>query len=971
MFKKALVAILALAIVSMMFAPVFAWEYWYGEHDELYEQWGPHASQILIKLYDSEISEWETGIENGEIDITDWPLDHTHLARYTSPPWSEKLNVYDYGAEFGLYLFDLNNNNNTFLGNPPNPAYPNPRYPNPMGYTVAQSGNLYDNGYVLRHAIAHHVNRDAVVSYVGEEAAVAVYTPLPPCYGKYCHPDIKPGGALEELTHPYDPVESNAILDASGMFPYGLDGWRYWDRNRNGVYDGPSEYLVLKIISRIDHRPRDYMGTLLELELLGQKIHVVNLHLTITAARIQWMTNKDANIYTAGWSFTATPDVLTLWQWQYYWHPGRPYNSAGCNKDAFNDAADGVSYANTQDDAIYWCRIASEVFCESVLSITVYNSRGFKVMSKTSVDPLAIGQKWYGVVNWPGYGIDNFYSFKNMHTSCQKWCNTIRYGFKTVDLRQLNPIYTEWLWDNTVIDLIGYDSLVARNPYTMAFTPWVCKTFSIGTYQHPVYGTCSKIVFTLRNDVYFQDGTQLTVADVFFTFVEIDDLLAARGLSPPWWISNVQNILSFSILDPMNFEVLLDVKSMFAIGWIGGNRILPKHIWKPIVTGAIAPKSGVAWDPTTFAPDPNMIGSGQWRLDEYVESSHILLVANRPSSVVDTGIKCLDPNANSVPIHSPKGYFRLKPKYVDIHADNWRAKILCKESVPPCNPQKWMWVNLTATDTNLWMERLDFIYTTLTPPYIGQHLWFENESLEAPMCEWEIVDWIDGNLPEYPPNGILSVGDILRLLPITITPPKPGQPTPPPGVTICVAIKDILTPEINMPRFPDHNELLTGQVIEALKYVYVDLNSDGDYADIGEQLVVGEHEYEKPNDPIVETFTVNLTKCFHTVTLAKKFITEWFLCPNNAFDHYPYDLWINVTWPIWITIKEDIVGSYYVNTQLLAPDCKVDLKDVFAAGKAFGSVPGDAKWNTVADINGDYKIDLKDYFAICKKFGKW
>jgi len=80
---------------------------------------------------------------------------------------------------------------------------------------------------------------------------------------------------------------------------------------------------------------------------------------------------------------------------------------------------------------------------------------------------------------------------------------------------------------------------------------------------------------------------------------------------------------------------------------------------------------------------------------------------------------------------------------------------------------------------------------------------------------------------------------------------------------------------------------------------------------------------------------------------------------------------ISKTLPIWITIPEDITGTYYVNTQLLAPDCKVDLKDVFAAGKAFGSVPGDNKWNTGADINHDYKIDLKDYFAIAKKFGKW
>jgi hypothetical protein len=484
-----------------------------------------------------------------------------------------------------------------------------------------------------------------------------------------------------------------------------------------------------------------------------------------------------------------------------------------------------------------------------------------------------------------------------------------------------------------VIDLIGYDSLVARNPYTMAFTPWVSKTFKIDTYMHPVYGLCSKIIFTLRNDVYWQDGTQLTLADIYFTFVEIDDLLAARGLAPPWWISNVQNILSFSILDPLNFEVLLDVKSMWAIGWIGGNRILPKHIWKPIVTGAIAPKSGVAWDPTTFAPDPNMIGSGPWRLDEYVESSHILLVANTPSSVVDTGIKCIDPNANSVPIHSPKGYFRLKPKYVDIHADNYRAKILCKESVPPCNPQKWMLVNLTATDHNLWMEEFEF---ELVAPDMLVLRWPEDTG-----CTWQVVQ---------------EVGDMLKVVPVA----PPG----PPGAYIWLYVEYILPPNPNP-------ILHCGQIIEAEKHIFVDGVEQTHLVINGTDTLLPVHEFEIPCHPIVETFTLNLSKCLHTVDLRKQLLTQWYLTPSNELVAYPYDPWINVTWPIWVTIKEDIVGSYYINTQLVAPDCKVDLKDVFAAGKAFGSVPGDAKWNTVADINNDYKIDLKDYFAICKKFGKW
>jgi ABC-type transport system substrate-binding protein len=938
MYKKVLIAIVVLAMISMMFAPAFAWEYPDGSHDTKYEKFGPRADSLLINLYSSEISEWETGLEGREIDITDWPLDSLHKDRYTSPPWNSTLKVLGYGAEFGFYTFDLNQNNNTYLGNPPNPARPNPRWPNPMGYTVAQSGIIHDGGYPLRHAIAHCVNRSDIINHIGYGKPLC--TIVPPSLSKYHNPSVD--------CHPYNLTEASRILDESGMFPFdAIEGRRFWDRNRNGIKD-LGESLALKLVARIDHQPRDIMGTLLAIELEKIGVHVDTFHLTITAARIQVYTNADFHIYTGSASVDLDLTYLLGWNWDYTTY-------CGCNKDAYNHAAEGVQYANTQDDAVVNARIAQEVFCDAVMGVPVLYIEGFKAMSRTYVgheDPYE-GEKWYGIVNQPGFGIDNRYTFMNMHTSCHENGGTIRYGFRTTGIRQLNPIYAESYWDNTVLDLIGYESLLARDPYALSqHIPWVCKTFQISTYDHPVYGTCTKIVFTLRNDVYWADGTQLTIADIAFTFLEVDDILASRGLAPPWWISNVKNILSFSILDPLNFEVLLDVKSIFALGWIGGNRILPKHIWKPIVTGAIAPKSGLPWDPTTFAPDPNLIASGPWRLDEYIPENHIVLTANRPGTVVDTGIT-IDPNANSQPVTSPKGYFRLNPIYVDIHADSYKAKINCKESVPPCNPQKWMIVNFTIMDHNLWMEHFMFedwprgsLNRTDPVGAVLHGVWppFPPDQGGIQSCKWQIISWIDQNS-----NSMLDPCDIVLLMPLDILPP--------PGFTgLWFHLQDITWDEIN-----SRYLLTVGQVLEVIKRVYVD----------GQLQLGPEHEYLKPCIPVTETVSLNLSKCMHVAKVAKYVTTGWFLCPNNAIVPNPYIGWINVTWPIWVTIKEDVTGSYYVNTQLPAPDCKVDLKDVFKVGKAFGSVPGDAKWDSVCDIVPDYRIDLKDYFAVAKKFGRW
>jgi ABC-type transport system substrate-binding protein len=632
--------------MSMLLIPVQAWSY--GDpakaDDTKFENFGPRADRLLIKLYASETSEWDTGLETNQIDVTDWPLDEAHYNRYTTPPWDASVKVMGYGAEFGLYLFDLNNNNELYLGNPPNLAYPNPVYPNPMSELS------------MRKAVAYLSNRPKIVSNIGWLVAMALYTPVGPSAGKFSHPDIQPGGAREDLCYLYNPAAAAAILTAN-WFPIGPDGWRYWDQNHNGVKDAGEDFS-LKIVARVDSPIRDFAGSDLYIELTNIKIHCTIQHMPSGAARIQVMADKNFHIYTGGWSLGVDPDFLILWNWDYYWHPGRPYNYAGCNNADFNEASNGVHYANDQLEAVYWALRGQIAFAENVLSVPLWAGTVYKAVKRTYTGTPGVpdgedayeGRYWEGFVDVPGYGPDSSFSFLNMHPQDYAYGDgsmTVRWGFKTQAINMLNPIYAEMLWDNKVIDTIGYDSLLVRNPYNLGqFQPWMAMQYSVSTYTHPVYGTGCKVVFTLRPGVEWSDGTPVTLADIYFTFVELDDLLAARGLPPPWWISNVVDVLSFSFLDAQNFEVLLDCKSVFVAGWISQNRILPKHIWKPII---------MTGDPTTFMPDPNMINSGAWRLKEYVENSHVLLLANKPGATVQTNL------AGSTPVTSNMGFFRYYP----------------------------------------------------------------------------------------------------------------------------------------------------------------------------------------------------------------------------------------------------------------------------------------------------------------------
>jgi len=69
-----------------------------------------------------------------------------------------------------------------------------------------------------------------------------------------------------------------------------------------------------------------------------------------------------------------------------------------------------------------------------------------------------------------------------------------------------------------------------------------------------------------------------------------------------------------------------------------------------------------------------------------------------------------------------------------------------------------------------------------------------------------------------------------------------------------------------------------------------------------------------------------------------------------------------------VTILQTVLGD-------INGDRKVDVKDVYAVAKAYGSSmegpdPPGHPWNPLCDINGDGKVDVKDYYIVCKSFGK-
>jgi len=678
--KMVFAALAVIVLLSLIPIPTNSWTYPDCTQDTRYEKFGPRADRLLIKLYANDVAEFEA-FERCEIDMVDWHLPREYIDRWSTDP---SIKIVYAGPEYGMYVIDINNNPNALLGNPPGydsngvwHGAPNPVYPNPCGVCC------------FRHALAHLMDRDYAVYVLEGYTGIPMYTMVPPSCGAFVHPDIVPGGVLEELCHLFNCTEAKRILDecdeapADGKpdFPInGATGWRFWDRNGDGV-EQPDEFLQLIFYIRSDQIFERNLGLWYanQIETCLQ-VRVDERLRTQPVCSIEVMQNHNFHLYTGYWRMPMDPYLLlsnpyhlhTLFHIDKYWWPGDcpNYNAVNCSN--YNYWVDQLICANSMSDAQYAAYMAQEAFATPccigkipVKCAVVYKAYKRCYSGGTGGVPVSPDdgenqyrcQDWKDVVNKPGFGIDNEYSFLNMYPEdhlmgdCEHM--TIRWGFKT-DLKMLNPLYAHSPHDWNVLHLI-YESLLTRDPYTYELIPSKAKAFEVGTWRDPVDGmTKSRVNFTLRTDDCWHDGVPFSSADVRFTLYELPKLLSQAGLPPPWWIDNVRHVKGFRLIDPCNIEVLLDINSVWAAEWIGLNIILPKHIWLPLIESYMA--TGTP-DPTGFSPDPYLIGNGPWRFVQYVPAVSVLLYANKPSLTIGT-------------VHNPRGYRDWRPVHINVHIVN-------------------------------------------------------------------------------------------------------------------------------------------------------------------------------------------------------------------------------------------------------------------------------------------------------------
>src|SRR6266581_6693933 len=191
---------------------------------------------------------------------------------------------------------------------------------------------------------------------------------------------------------------------------------------------------------------------------------------------------------------------------------------------------------------------------------------------------------WIRADNNAGSGLPNFWTWLNAWNPSPVVPGTLRQGFKQTT-SSVSPFIDSTVWDAYIVGNI-YDSLAVTNPtsggqliYWMALS--VNQLPNSGLTYTPPGPSCSvdptkcttqTFRFTLRSDMFFQDGRKVTSFDVAFSYLS---LMAAgayqsAGLAP---------ITGITILSSSQLDINLSSVGPFTLNSLTSPTVMPGRYW--------------------------------------------------------------------------------------------------------------------------------------------------------------------------------------------------------------------------------------------------------------------------------------------------------------------------------------------------------------------------------------------------------
>jgi len=215
---------------------------------------------------------------------------------------------------------------------------------------------------------------------------------------------------------------------------------------------------------------------------------------------------------------------------------------------------------------------------------------------------------WIRAINNVGSGLPNFFTWLNAWNPSPALSGTIRQGFKQTT-SSVSPFIDSTVWD-AYIDGSIYDSLIVANPLSggqlvdwMALSVQQLSNSSL-TYTPP-QGTVASFRYTLRSDMFFQDGRKVTSFDVAFSYLALKAVgaFASGGAAP---------MTGVTILGPSQFDINVNAVGPFTLLTLSGLPVMPGAYWTG--AGSSAWSSGIsactATGATCYPAQYTLVGTG-------------------------------------------------------------------------------------------------------------------------------------------------------------------------------------------------------------------------------------------------------------------------------------------------------------------------------------------------------------------------
>ena len=238
----------------------------------------------------------------------------------------------------------------------------------------------------------------------------------------------------------------------------------------------------------------------------------------------------------------------------------------------------------------------------------------------------AIKSTWTGVTNMPGLGVDNFWTYLNLHPNNSPFGGSFTLS-SIGNLSTLNPCIALQANEWSILQRI-YSPLFYLDPSTLQETPILAKNWSIENWTTPQAQSGMKVTFNLEENIVWQDSQPFTSNDIKFCI----DYLKANNATTFNSICN--KILSTNCANSSTIEIYVNAtgyRHLYDMAWF---TILPEHIWKNQTNYQI-------FQPWTQANPINtnltmLVGQGPFILDQCDLNTEVTLTWNPLFFMIDT-----------------------------------------------------------------------------------------------------------------------------------------------------------------------------------------------------------------------------------------------------------------------------------------------------------------------------------------------